>query len=1464
MIQGYTSNIRTVRWESTFLAKHIRARLNSIQDVLALQSLHEDLNEALIPIHSAEAERRRRIDEFVNLELFFQATDRRPLYRPVSPMPFKLADHINIQTDQKSTPHKDLCDLLTATGDDPFSVLLCAKSGAGKTVAMLKAFWTAARRELGKDNAVQLRCVPCWLRAPPEPADGMGNILHQCLLATAFGENLPKSIRQYKPVVQNWLDSCGPLLVFVDLNSVSKKVRRTLATELREWILRERETLPVEKRSRFVVAYRSTAIDDAVFTELNGVEPNNRDANWCALPLRPYDLRIMPVEEALDYLYDYALVCNRKRIELNVPMVTAASFQEEDRKRLEALIKQHTRGGDALISTPLLMYFVSIIPPDRLKKIETLADLYAEVVKRHLARERRVYGRPPKRLDDEDSDINWRMIALMTRVAMAMQSKGPDETRITKGEFDQLLNEPPNPSQDDADRTDSAIFNNDVLTGISASGQRPQTNDDQRAFLKRLRTWVLDRCTLLKREGNHIGFLHDSFQYMLLGVHALRFYHGIDSPANLAPSWPLSTAKWIAADPAAWLLPVVFLDGLIDDKISLELCVELLCEIAKLEMKAKRGHVELFGRLLPPNRPDSSDTQPAEKQILRRMKIAADYQWGNLLLAPSALGSCIHAVLKDESHTLARGIVDRLRHALDQVGWIEQLTPVNLNIHLAARDLGEIRSVAVLGDGRVACGTSRGNLHVVEPGRELETWGRELGSIRSVAALGDGRVACAMKNGDLYVLGSGGRFETWGCGLEDILSVTVLGGGRVACATFRGDLHVVGPGGQVETWGRGLGFIWSVAALGDGRVVCGIKTGDLCVLGSGGQFETWGRGLGDISSVAALGDGRVACGTSGGELHVVGPGGQVESWGRGLEEISSLAALGDGRVVCGMRNGDLLVFGSGGRFGTWGRGLGKLLSVAAVGDGRVASGTKDGDLYIVAYEDQIETWGHGLGDVRYMVGVSDGRVACVNAQGDLHVIGPGRQLETWRRDLGEITTVAALKDGGVACGMGGGDLHVIAPGGRLKTWGRGLGEIRSLAELADGRVACETEGGDFHVVGSGGQLETWRRGLRYVRPLAAIGDGRVVCGTPGDHLHVVGPHGEVETWGLGLGQILSVAALGDGRVACLTEKNDLHVVGPGGLRETWGGGLGYGYRYYSNPNVSLLAGLGDGRVACGLAKDTLHVFGSGGQFETWGRGLGDIRSVAALGDGRVVCGTWEGNLHVVGSRGQLETWGRGLGHIRSMAALGAGRVAYVTWESNLHVVGSGGQFETWGRGLCDICSVAALDDGRVACLTTQGHLHVVGPDGPPKIWSRGNILSIAALGDGRVACAMWRSVLGVVGPGGQSEFWAVGIGDIKTMALLGDGRVVCGTGGDNLHVIGPGGRLETLDRDLGEIKAVTALTDGRVLCGTREGYVYAIGLGSNRQTLARMPGEILFLAATNTGCMIAGTTNGRIIALDHN
>ena len=477
-----------------------------------------------------------------------------------------------------------LTELVRGTEGEPPGIVLIARSGAGKTAAAFKAFFDCLEPELveipdsgGKTSSgspALAGYMPCWTTIDPDvpaikdalkhhSADAVGSEVVEQLIARAYTVVTglgPDDAARWANVVHAWLNTpaAPKLLAFFDLNAASASIRQIVAQALVTFQRTYGQT-----GHRCVVAYRSTEADDGVMTTLragNVFSAYEMDPLWSD-QARQY-------VEAFPRFEQHALDCASTATGFTLAPAAVDPEELERRRALVDQIEQYCVGHESLISTPLLMHFVSRLSSDDLQHIRNATDLYGQVLRRLLVRNEILYGDTmPPCLRGEDGRKLAQIAAV--RIALAIHAGGSGNTTCSCGEFERALTQPrrrdwPWRERVAKDWLKSPYFNRlFCCPKNSADKTTPDEVGDVREY------------SLFHGNGKAIGFLHDSVLYFCC-AYALRYwegpsgaenYHeGPGQPAVLADpqAWASKAAQRMLADPQHWVWPAAFLGGMLD------------------------------------------------------------------------------------------------------------------------------------------------------------------------------------------------------------------------------------------------------------------------------------------------------------------------------------------------------------------------------------------------------------------------------------------------------------------------------------------------------------------------------------------------------------------------------------------------------------------------------------------------------------------------------------------------------------------------------------------------------------------------------------------------------------------------------------------------------------------------------------------------------------------------------------
>ena len=421
-------------FRQTFLRKHLAHELTRTAEVLALEELNK-----------IEGTRHLTLRDF----FYGGLPEDAMLYIPVRVLPLgdDLRDLPALYFKKRSPyglrPTFDLSYALAALRhfDIPGGIYLRSRSGAGKTVAGLAAMCDCFYgTEVADTPSATPRLggfLPCRLRTGSVfkgvrdrfarfKSDGKrqdwlhqqvaavgSELIERMLLATAGLAGKGQS-----RLLPGWMNAGPPLLIFVDLNAFGEVERRLTAAALVKF---QEESASAGAGHRVVVTYRSATLD-SVHAALAG----------CRL-LHPFDLEPLPPGQAAEYLRTYRRLAARRA---GTAVSDAALDQEA--AALRQFIDDHVTGEESLVSTPLLMHLVTLIPGAELRegKVRTLSDLYDRVVHRFFVQDflKTIPDETPQRFKDQTTgDPESYFVTAMCRVALAILASGETTRLIGSG-----------------------------------------------------------------------------------------------------------------------------------------------------------------------------------------------------------------------------------------------------------------------------------------------------------------------------------------------------------------------------------------------------------------------------------------------------------------------------------------------------------------------------------------------------------------------------------------------------------------------------------------------------------------------------------------------------------------------------------------------------------------------------------------------------------------------------------------------------------------------------------------------------------------------------------------------------------------------------------------------------------------------------------------------------------------------
>jgi len=1228
----------------TFLRRHISAQLAQTADVLAVDGIRRRV-EPLLP--EGDGEVRRRLASVLRLDHFFERHHRTlpPDAQVYFPLPVR-------PTDGPGSGAADLTALLRQldAARDRGGVVLTTRSGAGKTVAARKAFFDCVFPAAGSPRPPLADFLPCWFDLA-DPLDE-GTVLEQRRREYQQGDDVAAlqrrttddsvvleflrhtsgwrtaDLRQDLNRVRAWLRFGPKLLLFADLNAADAATRAVAARALAHFQYQRGEA-----GHRVVVAYRTTQPNDAT---IRGPE------------FREYTLATIPRPQALVYLRNVRdferAVYARLREELPAygGRLTAPDRDiDAEVAKLAELIDRYDRPAgraeESVVCTPLLMHLMSQLEPGAAGQVRSLTDLYDRVVDQHLLYDEEHYG--PSRIAALPQDLcgedgRARRKTAMTRVALMMHARRSD--RLLVSEVTEAWHRP----------TTGA-------PGLIGASDEPWQWPDAPDFCWTASAyWAVDfkppengplmQYGFLRRDGETVRFLHDSFIDYFLGGMALARPHNAEArpwKQGIRPAWFSAVTTVMHARPERFRNAALFLAGALNPLQLRELLLHMI------PAEPKDGWPAVVGGLLR-GRPLEVDA--VLDTLARTLRIPTIH------VRPETLFHQCHDDLewpyRGEDSPTCQPVAEALGRRMHRP-WLRYRNRGRRRPELILRGPSGfgVQCLAVMPDGQIVAGEMDGTARGWDPaGGPPWHLGRPGGFIYSVAALEGGRLASAGADGTVRVWDPvGGPPLVLEGHKGKVYSVAALESGLLASAGEDGTVRVWDPaGGPPLVLDRHRGPVLSVAALlGDplawgvtvhqGRRVVGRQVRGLLASAGDCTVQVWNLAggpplvleghKGQVLSVAALEDGRLASAGEDGTVRVWDSGGGPPLVLKGHESfVWSVTALGADRVASGGHDGTVRVWNLAGGSPLVLEGHeDRVCSVVALGSDRIASASKDGTVRVWDLDrgPQPVMPGH-KGSVWSLAALGDGLVASGGADCKVRVWDPfSPKPVVLGEHRGPIRALAALEGGLLVAGSEDGMVRVWDPTGHWDLVTEGVGPVESVAALGGGLVAIERpELGTVQDLrcriawgGETGQVivqdlpaEQWSPPeLTQLLPMWA----RLRCGP---WLVLEGHEGWVRT----------LAALEGSCVASAGEDGTVRVWDlVGGEPRVLKGHRG---------QVMALAGLGGGLLASGGEDGMVRIWNladDGPPLVLEGH-EGWIRSLAALKDGRVASGGDEGAVKV--------------------------------------------------------------------------------------------------------------------------------------------------------------------------------------------------------------------------------------------
>jgi WD40 repeat protein len=1233
-------------YRQTFLRRHVPIQLERrIDDVLALQSIQQRLA-AQLPRAFREKYRRnitprdkkafenwlRR--DLLTLKSFFRGDD------PVSPNFPDLCIYRMVPVFEFGRPESvdwpELSSLLIemANDGDHQGLILRGRSGAGKTVAQIKAFcdcaWAPRPGDDPRQTLAGLGHVPCWLDVGRVP-DGDEHLIERMLLRQS-------EIDAWCSVetLEDWLRSDRPrLLIFCDLNAASEvKPEKSRASSLRVRLARGLERFQTEHGDcghRSVVAYRASRSSDEIVNQLAG-------------SFRSIDLRPLGLADATEYLRAHrefeARAIGRVESEGSTSPGLPLRLPERDIDAevtvLAELVRRYARTSrttseseagedewapESLISTPLLMHFVSLLTGEELReKVKTLTDLYRLVVDQHIERDRIAYGRNQNCSELGDRDrARPRIIAAMTRVALAIRERGAASTRLPHDDLVRLWTHPRVQSSGPVEpvRTELLGEPGEFWTARRSPYYWLDPVEEPEEYRRSLQEF-----SLLRSDAQGHGFLHDSMIDFFQGL-ALREYDGADQPTRPSESWAEAVVKRIRGEIPRHRRCLEFLGGTLRSE-----------ELERL--------LEQFVLLDPVPAPWPGLLQGLTRGAVTSSEVAASvhrmtvYTGALIRRVPEQLAAQVYAHLYDSRSERVRAFSIRLRKDLTE-GTEEKRCWLRLEVGSLPTDewvmsehLGMINVLAALPDGRIASASHDLTVRLWDPASGEASVISQVGTwVRALAQLPDGRVVV-------------------GC---DDKAVRLV--------------HPTDPMSRIVT--RHEGRIETLAVLPDGHIASGSSDGVVRLSHVDSlesrviiEHRAWVRAL------AVLPDGRLASGSDDWTVRLWDPvTGETSVITQHRDWVRAVATLPDGRVASGSADRTVRLWDpASGKSAIITQHDGRVWSLAVLPDGRIASGSDDtvrlwdcasGESAIITRHNRRASALAALPDGCIAIG-SDDNVFQLwdSATRKSHIIA--RPYRVW--------SLAVLPDGRVASGSEDGMLRLWDPARVDSQAVQPHGpSVQRLRVLPDGRIAGGSWDGTVRLWDpTSGKSEVICKHNSSVWSLAVLPDGRVASGSEDMTVRLWDPvSGQSEVVTQHDSSVWSLAILPDGCIASGSHDGTVRLWNPASRESK-------AIARHSS-SVWTLAVLPDGCIVSGSEDGTVRLWDAGMAesqvVAQYGHG---VWALAVLPDGRIASAAWDGEVRLSDpSKGDSFIVTKHHGWVKDLIALPDGRIASASDDKTLRI-----------------------------------------------------------------------------------------------------------------------------------------------------------------------------------------------------